>query len=453
MTSSRSALLSHTRLGDLHSTLTTEVASGKGVGLDGTRPDTFRNAAKSFSREMCGLVQARMRNGSYRFTPYREVLVSKGRDRLPRVISIPTVRDRLALKVLSQVLHDLYGISGPEIAQRLVGRLNSQCGRWSGFVRVDLEDYFGSINQELLMDQVRRASPSRAVQRLISRAIQNPTVPAGVRRVAQPALNGIPQGLSISSALAEIFLSDFDKEWRESPSVCYFRYVDDVVVLCDLEKAPEIFEVIASQLSARLLKPHPLSPDSKSSVGDMSSGFDFLGYHFANSGTSISSRAMRKIENRIAATFGEYRRMSRAGVPGALSWLNWKISRLACGVIFQGEHRGWLRFYSRTNDVSGLHHLDALVAKLSERSGVPKGLRFKRFVRAYHVTRSGHAFTHYIPNPANWSPDAARQHLIDVDGWEAARVAALHPHELYRAVERVLARDLADLERDLDTQS
>ena len=453
MTTSRQALVSRTRLNDLRKTLTAEVVSGKGVGLDGLRLSDLANPPGLAWQRTCRLVQTRMRTGAYTYTPYREILVSKGRDHYPRVISIPTVRDRLALKVLSQLLHDIYGVSGPQIAQRMVGRINTQSPNWSGFVRIDLEDYFGSIDHQLLMETLTRSVPSRAVQRLILAAIRNPTVPAGPRSARTPAPAGIPQGLSISSALAEIFLSDLDQEWCNRTSVRYFRYVDDILVLCNANQAPAIFGELESQLKDRLLCPHPLGPNSKSSIGDMSVGFDFLGYHFSTVGTAISAKGMSKIENRVAATFGEFRRMNSHGSRGRLSWLNWKISRLACGVIFEGEHRGWLKFYSRTNDISGLHHLDALVRQLADRSGVPKKVRLKKFVKAYYVTRSGHALTEYIPNPANWSPQVARAHLVDVDGWEQAKVMALEPGELLVAVNRVLARDLTDLERDLDTQS
>jgi RNA-directed DNA polymerase len=453
MTTSRHALVARTRLSDLQRTLTDEVASGKGVGLDGLRPADLSNPLDLGWQRAVRLVQERMRRGTYTFTPYREFLVSKGRNRVPRVISIPTVRDRLVLKVLSQVLHDLFGVSGPEIAQRMVGRISVQSPNWDGFVRIDLEDYFGSINHQLLLSSLKRRVRSGAVRRLVSSAIQNPTVPAGPRSALTPASVGIPQGLSISSALAEVFLADLDQDWRERDSVQYFRYVDDILVLCAANEAGTVFNELESQLKGRLLRVHPLGETSKSSTGSMSVGFDFLGYHFASVGTSISAVGMRKIENRIAATFGEFRKMNAHNSRGRLSWLNWKISRLACGVIFEGEHRGWLRFYSRTNDITGLHHLDALVSQLAVRSGVPKTMQMKKFVKAYYVTRSGHASREYIPNPANWTDRVARAHLVDVDGWEQAKVAALHPAELSSAISRVLSRDLTDLERDLDTQS
>lgn len=335
----------------------------------------------------------------------------------------------------------------------MVGKIGANCADYTGFVRVDLQDYFGSIDHSVLLERLNATVRSRALQRGIVAAVQNPTVPSGVRSDRTPTNLGIPQGLSISSALAEIYLLDLDQHWREIPSVQYFRYVDDIAILCQVEECESIFDQVASQLGERKLSPHPLGAGSKSACGSMDDGFDFLGYHFATKGTSISVAGMRKIENRIAATFGEYRRRAQSAAAGRLSWLDWKISRLACGVIFEGEHRGWLKFYSRTSDISGLHHLDALVKKLARKSGVPSTMRLKKFVKAYYVTKSGHAFNEYIPDPGQWNAAATRAHLVDVDGWEQAKVSALSELELSLALSRVLARDVVDLERDLDVRS
>lgn len=48
------------------------------------------------------------KNQSYTFSPYREVLISKKRNKYPRCISIPTVRDRLVLGVLNEYLQNVF---------------------------------------------------------------------------------------------------------------------------------------------------------------------------------------------------------------------------------------------------------------------------------------------------------------------------------------------------------
>ena len=50
-------------------------------------------------------------NSSYNFSPYLEKLRTKGRNRLPRVISLASVRDRIVLAILKNYLHDTFSES------------------------------------------------------------------------------------------------------------------------------------------------------------------------------------------------------------------------------------------------------------------------------------------------------------------------------------------------------
>jgi hypothetical protein len=451
--SSRQSFLQRTRLRELQEFLEGDIRASRGVGLDGIRPGDIPRPLDQRWNDVCRHVQARLRDGRYDFTPYRELLISKGRDRPPRVLSIPTIRDRLALKAAAVALRDVYGYSGPEIAQRKVGKLSGVTRSWGGFVRIDLKDYFGSIDHSALLGTLRPRVRSGVFREAVLAALVNPTVEFGPKSVRVPNAKGIPQGLSISSVLAEIFLETFDDRWESDPSLKYFRYVDDIAVLCDRREAETIFERLHSELADLGLEAHPLGTSGKSLVGDMGSGFDYLGYHFTTKGVSVSEIAMRRIEDQIAQVFSSFRRRTRDRSTGNLTWLQWKISRLACGCIHDGEHRGWLRFYARTADLSALHHLDALIESLARRSGVPDSVQFKKFIRAYWVTRSGQAWFRYIPNPSAWDEPTARTHLVEVEGWDKAHVDALSSFQLLRALERTVSRDISNLERDLDPSS
>ena len=53
-------------------------------------------------------IQTKCLQGNYRFSPYLENLKSKGKDKKPRVISIPTVRDRIVLLALKELLVKIF---------------------------------------------------------------------------------------------------------------------------------------------------------------------------------------------------------------------------------------------------------------------------------------------------------------------------------------------------------
>ncbi len=62
---------------------------------------------------------------------------------------------------------------------------------------------------------------------------------------------GIPQGSSMSALLSNIYLLDFDKELHEKAmdeGFLYRRYCDDILIVCDTEKATELQRFVMSTL-------------------------------------------------------------------------------------------------------------------------------------------------------------------------------------------------------------
>src|SRR5688500_5749547 len=54
------------------------------------------------------LISRKCRSGNYRFTPYLELLKVKRRDSFPRMISIPSIRDKVVLLSLKEYLHSKF---------------------------------------------------------------------------------------------------------------------------------------------------------------------------------------------------------------------------------------------------------------------------------------------------------------------------------------------------------
>lgn len=76
----------------------------KGGGLDGLTPSTFW---KHYAKELDD-ISSRCLNGTYKFSAYKEKLILKGKDKFPRVLSVPSMRDRMILGVLNQYLQETF---------------------------------------------------------------------------------------------------------------------------------------------------------------------------------------------------------------------------------------------------------------------------------------------------------------------------------------------------------
>ena len=106
---------------------------GHAVGLDRITPLRF---ADDIDREIA-IVLRKVGNSSYQFTPYRLLLSSKGKGCIPRELNIPTVRDRLVLAALSQVLDDVYGIACRTCQPQLVVERVRECVESGRYARCE----------------------------------------------------------------------------------------------------------------------------------------------------------------------------------------------------------------------------------------------------------------------------------------------------------------------------
>lgn len=178
------------------------------VGMDRITPAAFENKLDENVR----LISQKVLSGKYKFTRYREVLISKGRGKEPRVISIPTIRDKLALSAYHQFLQSSFGATIQEpLLHTIVGDITQEVlsGRFNGYVKIDITHFYASIDHRLLLKKVKKKIRKAEAIHFLEEAVSTETI-ARVGSAPQRGKNncGVPEGLSISNILADIYLSD-----------------------------------------------------------------------------------------------------------------------------------------------------------------------------------------------------------------------------------------------------
>jgi len=234
--------------------------------------------------------------------------------------------------------------------------------------RGDIQRFYDEIPRDQLMALLEQYIEVPALLSLIKHAIETPTVPANTKRKDYASFKrskGVPQGLSFSGTLANIFLHPVDLEVQQITGIRYFRFVDDILILGAEQQVKQARDVLEKALTKRQLELHTQGAD-KEHLNQASEPFAYLGYHFNGALISVRSSSVDRLKRSIVDLFSRYKRHNSE--PSALQQnketlidlLNLRIT----GAISDKKEYGWLFYYRHITDQTLLHQLDALVQSI-----------------------------------------------------------------------------------------
>jgi RNA-directed DNA polymerase len=228
-------------------------------------------------------------------------------------------------------------------------------------IRLDVRDYFNSIDVEDLLARLPPAFAGGPVRQLLEAALRDRRVTRD-GQVVDAGRKGVMAGTPLAPLLATLYLRELDDEVAATGAT-YARYSDDIVVLAPPADIVELDRLVRTRLAERGLEVN----ESKSSVTAPGEPWDFLGFRYAAGAVGLAPLTERKLRSRatrLARRLLRWRERTGAGSERALAAFVRRTNRRLYGVPGERSDFSWATwFLPMLGGPEGLAALDAHVQR------------------------------------------------------------------------------------------
>lgn len=421
----------------------------KTVGYDNINSRIFQ---KNLNQNI-NIINKKVLNNSYNFTPYREVLILKGKKKYPRIISIPTIRDKVVHLAISNYLKDNYNNKiNMEIPHTIIKKIIDTLKQESYCFSMDISKFYDSINHDLLYEKLKDDRIDNNIIKLIKDAIETPTVSEFENRNVKND-EGVPQGLSISNLLASIFMKDFDSSFQD---ICVCRYVDDIFMISNNKANRDLYynkikKYLGNKLNLKI-------NETKSKKYKKEEDFYYLGYVFKKNRVTVRSKSKIKLEKSIENIFKEYfykikNEKNQEERDRLIKIFAFKLNLRITGCISEeGDRYGWLFYFSKINDLELLYHLDWFIKKMFKRFRLEElyeNIKLKKFVKSFYKIKNMSKNKGYIVDFSKYET-VHKKKLIGLFNVKFKNRKEVNSKTIDIEFKRIVCNLYKDLERDID---
>ncbi|MDP9073781.1 MAG: reverse transcriptase domain-containing protein, partial [Actinomycetota bacterium] len=308
--------------------------------------------------------------GNYRPAPPAEGWLNKADGRKKRVFRYPPP-DELLFRVVNRLLQPAaMGAASPWCRSFLPGGgarsafravLADRAAQDRAVLRLDVRDYFNSIDVADLLGRLPEPFTRGAVGTLLATALLDPRVERG-GSVVDGGRKGIMAGTPIAPLLATLYLRELDHEVAPR-SAAYARYSDDILILAPPDELGDVERLVRRRLAERGLDIN----EGKSLVAAPGQPWDFLGfrYHQATIGLApITEHKLKARTTRLARRLLRWR--ERSGIPAerVVPAFVRRLNRRVYGVPTERAEFSWATwFLPMLSGPAGLQRLDEHVQR------------------------------------------------------------------------------------------
>ncbi|MCW8443371.1 reverse transcriptase domain-containing protein [Fluoribacter gormanii] len=193
-------------------------------------------------------------------------------DRILQHILLKELKPTFPLVMSPKCFH-LHGPNGVKLATEQVRKaLDEKKPKY--LIRADIKSYYRSIDHRILLEEIKKHYNDQKVQVMLERIITNPIeTPRGYKNPD----TGIALRGPLSQFFSALYLKPLDDSFAFNEEVDYFRYNDDILILCQskrsLNRCKQRLQHILQERKLRL-------SGKKTRMGSIDKAFHFLGIQY-----------------------------------------------------------------------------------------------------------------------------------------------------------------------------
>jgi len=322
-----------------------KVKRNKGAGgVDKMEMDELLEHLKTHREE----ILTSLLKGSYKPYPVKRVEIPKENGKT-RKLGIPTLRDRVVQQAILQVLSPIYEKQFVETSYGF--RPNRGChdalkkcqeyanqGYWY-VIDMDLEKFFDTVNQSMLMEILSRTIKDNRALSLIQKFLNAGIMDMGMFIKSDV---GVPQGGPISPLLANIMLNELDQRLEEW-GYRFVRYADDLMIFTKSKRAGQRqFQRVSKFIEGKL----KLIINKEKTTITRLNQVKYLGYGFyrikGKCRFRVHPKSISKLKDKLRVATGRSNGMS---IEGRKTKLNQII-------------RGWVQYFKLADMKTVMQSID-----------------------------------------------------------------------------------------------
>lgn len=379
-----------------------ELNGKKALGIDGIDKEMY---GKDLDQNISKLI-SNMKNMAYRPGPVREVRIPKeGKPGATRPLGISNLEDKIVQSMMQKIIESIYdplfldcsyGFRPRKGCHDAIKALQHYLhdNVTETVIDIDLKNYFGTIDHELLESILKEKIKDTKFIRYINRMFKAGVLADGDLIISD---EGVPQGSICSPVLSNVFAHYAIDIWIEDmvkPNckghVKLIRYADDAIICCQYdEDALRIRKALAKRLEKFKLKLNEektkqIPFDKRLVAQGLKQGtFDFLGFTFYW-GKAKSGRIVPKLRTKGKTIKAKLKKVTE--------WIKQIKDRKPLSQIwktFIAKLRGHVNYYGVSHNSENvskfLNEAKKIVFKWLNRRSQRKSFTWEKFAKYIEV--------------------------------------------------------------------